>query len=97
LVKKRAGSRALRERIKIEAKRLKVKRGVQIAVIGYPNTGKSSLINFLIGRSSTPVSQQSGFTKGIQKLRLSTGIFLMDSPGVIPDAEDSVSRREAHH
>lgn len=91
---KRAGSRAVRERIKIEAKRLKLNRGVQVAVIGYPNTGKSSLINFLIGRASTPTSQQAGFTKGIQKLKMSTGIFLMDSPGVIPDNEDSASKRE---
>ncbi len=91
---KRAGSRQVRQRIKIEAKRLKLNRSVQVAVIGYPNTGKSSLINFLIGRSSTLVSQQSGFTKGIQKLKMSTGIFLMDSPGVIPNDEDSTSNHE---
>ena len=62
---------------------------VVIGVLGYPNTGKSSLINVLIGRNSAATSSQSGYTKSIQKLKLMEGIVLLDSPGVIPKKEYS--------
>jgi ribosome biogenesis GTPase A len=62
---------------------------ITVGIIGYPNTGKSSLINLLIGKSSAGVGSDAGFTKGIQKLRLSEEINLLDSPGVIPKNEYS--------
>lgn len=55
-----------------------------VGVVGYPNTGKSSIINALKGRHSAPVSSQAGHTKGVQKLRVNQKIILLDSPGVIP-------------
>lgn len=83
--KKREGSRALRDLIKREVRyRNKKFDRAQVGIIGYPNTGKSSLINFLIGRSSAKTAYEAGFTKGLQKLRLSSKILLMDTPGVIP-------------
>jgi hypothetical protein len=86
--KKRIGGRELRERIKIEAKKYKTRRErIQVGVIGYPNTGKSSLINFLTGNNSAKTAQEAGFTRGIQKIKLTTGILLMDTPGVIPNYE----------
>ena len=40
------GRKRLREKIKIEVAKMKIKdRDAQVGVIGYPNTGKSSLIN----------------------------------------------------
>ncbi|MFH1308092.1 MAG: GTPase [archaeon] len=89
--KERKGIQILRERIKIEAKRIKnpEQEKVTVGVIGYPNTGKSSVINILIGRSSAKTGAEPGFTKGIQKLKLSPGILLLDSPGVIPKKEYS--------
>ncbi len=54
-----------------------------VAVIGYPNTGKSSLINALRGRGSASVSPVAGHTKAIQKVRVSSKIVLLDSPGVL--------------
>ncbi len=62
---------------------------VTVGIIGYPNVGKSSLINVLIGKSSAGTSSQSGFTKALQKLKLSENIHLLDSPGVIPESEYS--------
>ncbi|MFA4953286.1 MAG: GTPase [Candidatus Pacearchaeota archaeon] len=88
--KKRNGGRILRDRIKIEAKKIK-KDKITVGVIGYPNTGKSSLINLLIGKSSARFSAEAGFTKGVQKLRLSPKILLLDSPGVIPNEEYSTT------
>lgn len=92
--KKRNGGRMLRDRIKIEAKKIK-KEQVIVGVIGYPNTGKSSLINLLIGKSSARISSEAGFTKGVQKLRLSPKIILLDSPGVIPNEEYSTTEKSS--
>lgn len=83
--KKRVGSRALRDLIKREVRYREGKfNRAQVGIIGYPNTGKSSLINFLIGKSSAKTGYEAGFTKGLQKLRLSAKVLLMDTPGVIP-------------
>jgi len=89
---KRNGGRELRDKIKRLSKtivRVKDSERVSVGVIGYPNTGKSSVINLLIGRSSAKTGATAGFTKGIQKLRLSSDIVLIDSPGVIPESRYS--------
>ena len=95
--KNRKGISELRNKIKSEAAKIK-KEGkynrVQVGVIGYPNTGKSSLINLLIGKNSAKTGAEAGFTKGIQKLRLTEGIHLLDSPGVIPTEGYSMTDRE---
>lgn len=80
--KERNGSSVLRKLIQKEAKKLHMD-SVNIGVIGYPNTGKSSLINILAGRSSAKVSSESGYTKSIQKIKLSNGLYLIDTPGII--------------
>ncbi len=89
--RERSGIKNLRDNIKILASDTpKNEEGkVTVGVIGYPNTGKSSVINLLIGRSSAGTGADAGFTKGIQKLRLSAEIILLDSPGVIPRKEYS--------
>jgi ribosome biogenesis GTPase A len=84
----RTGIKELRNRITIEAKKLKQDR-VSVGVIGYPNTGKSSLINTLTGRSSAKTAAEAGFTKGIQKIRLKEGLILLDTPGLISESENS--------
>lgn len=82
------GTTMLRERILIEAKRsYPEKKELMVGVLGYPNVGKSSLINALKGRKSAPASSRSGFTKGVQKVRADGRIVLLDTPGVIPYKE----------
>jgi len=96
-VKNRKNSGNLRNFIKQEAKKVgeTVDRGrVTVGVIGYPNSGKSSLINLLIGKGSAGTSPDAGFTTSIQKLRLSEGIVLLDSPGVIPPEQYSNQETE---
>tara|TARA_Y100000310_G_C20561080_1_gene753093 strand:- start:190 stop:1029 length:840 start_codon:yes stop_codon:yes gene_type:complete len=94
--KKRAGISKLRDKIKAEVKKLKIKHiKANVGVIGYPNTGKSSLINLLTGKSSARTGAEAGFTKGVQKISLSKNILLLDTPGVIPESEYSHVKREA--
>ena len=87
---RREGGKELRNKIKYMAKLVKKDidskyNRIQVGVIGYPNAGKSSIINLLVGKTSAATGAQAGFTKGIQKLSLSKNILLLDSPGVIPD------------
>jgi len=65
------------------------KRPIIIGVVGYPNTGKSSVINYLAGRKKARTSPEAGFTKGKQWINLSRNIRLIDTPGVIPSKEKS--------
>jgi ribosome biogenesis GTPase A len=92
--KNRKGITELRDKIKVEAAKV-LKEGehkrVNVGVIGQPNSGKSSLINLLIGKASARTGSDAGFTKGIQKLRLSENIHLLDSPGVIPFSDYSMT------
>ena len=55
-----------------------------MSVLGYPNTGKSSLINYLKGRKSARVSITAGLTRGKQFFRISENVMLIDTPGVLP-------------
>ena len=91
---KRKGGKELRNKIKQEAKKVKKDENntydrIQVGVIGYPNAGKSSIINLLIGKSSAKTGSEAGFTKGLQKLKLTKDMHLLDSPGVIPEREYS--------
>ena len=84
--RERKGSAELRKLIKIEASKLN-QDSINIGVIGYPNTGKSSIINLLSGKAVAKTSSEAGYTKGIQKIKLSEGIYLIDTPGIIPPKE----------
>jgi len=84
----RKGGKELRNKIKITAHNVKkpvdtALGKITVGIIGYPNTGKSSIINLLVGKPSAGTGADAGFTKGIQKVNLTSGIVLLDSPGVI--------------
>ncbi len=89
---KRQGSVALRGLIRRMAKDVQPDDDgkIFVGIIGYPNTGKSSIINFLTGRSVAKIGNEGGFTKGMQKIKFTNEIFILDSPGVIADAEYSM-------
>ncbi len=61
----------------------KTKGEIRVGIVGYPNVGKSSLINYLKGRKSAKVSPIPGYTKGIQWIRVGRILFY-DTPGVLP-------------
>uniref|UniRef100_UPI00358E6555 guanine nucleotide-binding protein-like 3-like protein n=1 Tax=Myxine glutinosa TaxID=7769 RepID=UPI00358E6555 len=56
---------------------------ITVGVIGFPNVGKSSLINSLKRQRSCPVGATPGITKCMQEVHLDKHIKLLDSPGVV--------------
>ncbi|KHJ31671.1 putative nucleolar gtp-binding protein 2 [Erysiphe necator] len=57
---------------------------VSIGFIGYPNTGKSSIINTLRRKKVCTVAPIPGETKVWQYITLMKRIYLIDCPGVVP-------------
>jgi len=54
-----------------------------VAMIGYPNVGKSSVINSLLGVNKCSVSATAGKTKSIASYPLDENITLIDVPGFV--------------
>jgi ribosome biogenesis GTPase A len=54
-----------------------------VGVLGFPNVGKSSVVNLLKGRKSASVSSTSGHTRGIQFINAKGRFNLIDTPGVL--------------
>lgn len=58
-------------------------RKLQIGLVGYPNVGKSSTINALVGSKKVSVSATPGKTKHFQTIVLSPDVVLCDCPGLV--------------
>lgn len=54
-----------------------------MGLVGYPNVGKSSTINALLGEKKVSVSATPGKTKHFQTIHLSPTIVLCDCPGLV--------------
>ncbi|BAQ60995.1 50S ribosomal subunit maturation GTPase RbgA [Geminocystis sp. NIES-3708] len=59
-------------------------RPVRAVVIGFPNVGKSALINRLLKRKIVASARKAGVTRQLQWVRISEEIELLDAPGIIP-------------
>ena len=57
--------------------------------IGYPNVGKSSIINTLKKKQVCKVAPIPGETKVWQYITLLRNIYLIDCPGIVPPTGDS--------
>lgn len=87
------GKREVSERLVGEPKLeyREAKADIVVGILGYPNVGKSSIINGLAHKKKMKVSKKAGTTHGIHWIRISDDIKLIDSPGVIPlKKEDEV-------
>ncbi|OTB17572.1 hypothetical protein K445DRAFT_56949 [Daldinia sp. EC12] len=62
----------------------KDRKQVSVGLIGYPNVGKSSIINTLRGKKVAQVAPIPGETKVWQYVTLMKRIYLIDCPGVVP-------------
>ena len=76
-----------------------LKRAVSVGVIGYPNVGKSSVINALLSRMSgkggsaskaCPAGAEAGVTTSIRSVKIDSKLTLLDSPGVVFPSSSSL-------
>lgn len=63
----------------------KAKTTIVVGIVGYPNVGKSSIINALKRSRAVGVSPRPGFTTTMQEVVLDRNVRLLDSPGVVFD------------
>ena len=60
-------------------------RPVRAVVIGFPNVGKSALINRLLNRRVVESARRAGVTRQLRWVRISEQMELLDAPGVLPN------------
>ena len=54
-----------------------------VGLVGYPNVGKSSVINVVVGKKKVGVASQPGKTKHFQTLNVGKDLQLCDCPGLV--------------
>ncbi len=59
-------------------------RAVRAVVLGFPNVGKSALINRLLNRKIAASAARPGVTRQLRWIRISDQLELLDAPGVLP-------------
>lgn len=93
-------SAALFRALKSFAAGRNLKRSISVGVIGYPNVGKSSVINALLSRlsgrggqrSACPAGAEAGVTTSIRAVKIDSKLTLLDSPGIVfPSASETSS------
>lgn len=77
---KRMGTRLLWKALRESTE----KRPVVVAVVGIPNVGKSTIINYLKGSHSVGTSPVPGYTRHVTRLRAARWLRVIDTPGVVP-------------
>jgi nuclear GTP-binding protein len=88
----------LKNYARVEGGNGKAKQTIVVGVVGFPNVGKSSLINSLKRSKAAPTGNMPGVTKTMQEIQLDKNIVLIDSPGVVlstKDQSDSLILRSA--
>ncbi|KAI2611984.1 P-loop containing nucleoside triphosphate hydrolase protein [Hypoxylon sp. NC1633] len=96
-------SSTLLKSLKSFAATKQLKRAISVGVVGYPNVGKSSVINALLSRmgsrgaAACPVGAEAGLTTSIRAVKIDSKLTLLDSPGIIfPQVPHSESSPKNH-
>jgi len=63
---------------------MKEKKHITVGMIGYPNVGKSSVINTLKRKKVCKAAPIPGMTRVWQYISLTKKIYLLDCPGIVP-------------
>ncbi|GAB1311101.1 nuclear GTP-binding protein nug1 [Madurella fahalii] len=93
-------SAALFRALKSYAASRNLKRAISVGVIGYPNVGKSSVINALLSRlggsarsqrAACPAGAEAGVTTSIRAVKIDSRLTLLDSPGIVFPSTSSPS------
>jgi ribosome biogenesis GTPase A len=61
-----------------------LQRPMRACVVGIPNVGKSSLINWFVGRKKAKTGDSPGVTRGTQWIRVHPQLEMLDTPGILP-------------
>jgi nuclear GTP-binding protein len=81
-------SETLFKALKTFAESRQLKRSIKVGIIGYPNVGKSSVINALAQRmggriGACPTGAEAGVTTSLREVKLDNKLKLLDSPGIV--------------
>jgi nuclear GTP-binding protein len=101
----KATSETLLRSLKSYAASKQLKRAIAVGVIGYPNVGKSSVINALTSRlnkgvqsSACPTGSEAGVTTNLREVKVDSKLKVLDSPGIVfpsnTDADDKDSKQK---
>lgn len=77
------GADTLVQLLKNYCRSLNIKTSIRVGVVGYPNVGKSSLINSLKRSKVCKVGATPGVTTASQEIHLDKNIKLLDCPGIV--------------
>eukprot|EP00921_Rhytidocystis_pertsovi_P010990 GHVQ01017704.1.p1 GENE.GHVQ01017704.1~~GHVQ01017704.1.p1 ORF type:complete len:499 (+),score=57.40 GHVQ01017704.1:4969-6465(+) len=83
------GKNSLIQLLRQFGKLLKDRKHVSVGFIGYPNVGKSSVINTLKKKKVCKAAPTPGETRVWQYINLTNRVYLIDCPGVVPNDEAS--------
>ncbi|KAL8929798.1 MAG: hypothetical protein Q9208_000942 [Pyrenodesmia sp. 3 TL-2023] len=92
-------SETLLRALKTYAHGKQLKRSTTVGIIGYPNVGKSSVINALTSclggggaarsrSAACPVGAEAGITTAMREVKLDNKLKLLDSPGIVFPASE---------
>jgi len=78
----------LKNYARIDGEDKKAKQLITVGVVGFPNVGKSSVINSLKRTKAAATGNTPGVTKVCKEIQLDKNIVLIDSPGVVLTTTD---------
>lgn len=92
---------ALLESLKTYSNNSNLKRSIVVGVIGYPNVGKSSVINALLARrggqsKACPVGNEAGVTTSLREIKIDNKLKILDSPGICFPSENKKRSKVEH-
>ena len=79
------GKNSLMQLLRQFSSLLRDRKHVSVGFIGFPNVGKSSVVNTLKGTNACKAAPVPGETKVWQYVALTKRIYLIDCPGIVPD------------